>query len=70
MLVDTQKLEQAKQQLASETPDLIANLMNLEQYDAKNHKALCPFHNEDTPSFVWDKKRLGLCALDAMLLLI
>ena len=58
MLVDTQKLEQAKQQLANETPDLIANLMNLEQYDAKNHKSLCPFHNEDTPSFVWDKKRL------------
>ena len=58
MLVDNLKLEQAKQQLAEESPDLIADLMNLQQYDAKNHKALCPFHNEDTPSFVWDKKRL------------
>lgn len=57
MLVDKDKLEQAKNALANETPDLIADLMNLQQYDARNHKALCPFHNEDTPSFVWDPKR-------------
>ena len=57
MLVDNEKLEQAKIALASETPDLIADLMNLQQYDSRNHKALCPFHNEDTPSFVWDPKR-------------
>lgn len=58
MLIDSTKLEQAKQTIASETPDMIAGLMNLQMYDPKNHKALCPFHNEDTPSFVWDPKRL------------
>lgn len=58
MLVDKDKLEKAKQIIANETPDLIAELMNLEQYDARNHKALCPFHNEDTPSFVWYPKGL------------
>lgn len=59
MLIDTQKLEQAKETILGETPDLIAELMNLEGYDSKNHKALCPFHNEDTPSFVWYPK--GKC---------
>lgn len=58
MLIDSKKLEQAKQTIASETPDMIAGLMNLQMYDPKNHKSLCPFHNEDTPSFVWDPKRL------------
>ena len=58
MLIDRDKLEKAKQIIASETPDLIAELMNLEQYDSRNHKALCPFHTEDTPSFVWYPKGL------------
>ena len=56
MLVDKDKLEKAKEALSNETPDLIAELLNLEQYDSKNHKALCPYHQEDTPSFVWNPK--------------
>lgn len=56
MLVDNDKLKQAKQAIANETPDLIAELLNLEQYDSRNHKALCPYHLEDTPSYVWDAK--------------
>lgn len=58
MLIDSKKLEQAKQTIASETPDMIAGLMNLQMYDPKNHKSLCPFHSEDTPSFVWNPKGL------------
>lgn len=56
MLVDEVKLRQAKQIIAGKTPDLIAELLNLEQYDSRNHKALCPYHREDTPSFVWNPK--------------
>ena len=56
MLVDNEKLMKAKSKIAEQTPDLIAEIMNLEGYDARNHKALCPFHNEDTPSFVWNAK--------------
>lgn len=58
MLVDNNKLRQAKEAIASQTPDLIAEILNLEQYDSKNHKALCPYHLEDTPSFVWNPKGL------------
>ena len=56
MLVDRDKLKQAKEAIGAETPDLIAEILNLEQYDQRNHKALCPYHNEDTPSFVWNPK--------------
>lgn len=56
MLIDKDKLEEAKQKIANETPDLMAELMNLQQYDSRNHKALCPSHSEDTPSFVWNPK--------------
>ena len=58
MLIDNDKLEQAKHAIANETPDMIAGLMNLQMYDPKNHKSLCPFHSEDTPSFVWNPKGL------------
>lgn len=56
MLIDTDQLEKAKELIAKETPDLMAEIMNLQQYDSRNHKALCPAHNEDTPSFVWNPK--------------
>jgi len=59
MLIDKDKLEQAKRAIANETPDLIADLLNLQQYDSRNHKALCPVHSEDTPSFVWNPKALN-----------
>lgn len=35
----------------------MAELLNLEGFDEKNLKSLCPVHKEDTPSFVYDKKR-------------
>ena len=60
MLVDKDKLKQAKEIIGDATPDIMADLLNLEQYDQRNHKALCPYHNEDTPSFVWDRKHLTM----------
>lgn len=56
MIIDNEKLMQAKSKIIDRTPDIVADLLNLEQYDPKNHKALCPFHNEDTPSFVFNPK--------------
>ena len=58
MLVDKEKLRQAKEIIGGKTPDIMADLLHLEQYDSRNHKALCPYHNEDTPSFVWNPKGL------------
>lgn len=58
MLIEKDKLRQAKEKIGNESASIIAELMSLKEYDEKNKKALCPFHNEDTPSFVWNSKGL------------
>ena len=57
MLVEKEKIEKAKESISEETPDLIAELLNVEKWDSKNRKGCCVVHNEDTPSMIWDKKR-------------
>ena len=56
MIIDKEKIDKAKKKLGEKTPDIIAELLHLEKYDSRNRKALCPFHEEDTPSFVWNPK--------------
>lgn len=56
MLIDKEKLQKAKEKIGDKAADIIADLLSLEKYDEKNKKALCPFHDEDTPSFVWNPK--------------
>lgn len=34
----------------------MAELLELENFDEKNLRACCPYHNEDTPSFIYNKK--------------
>lgn len=58
MIVDPKLIDEAKHKLGDLTPDLIAEELNLEKYDARNHKALCPFHHEKTPSFIYDPKTM------------
>lgn len=38
---------------------MIRDELDLQQFDERNLKALCPFHEEQTPSFIWSKKSLG-----------
>lgn len=57
MLIDRELIQSALEKLSDQTPDLIANLLHLERYDSHTRKALCPFHQEDTPSFCYDSKR-------------
>lgn len=45
--------------LGDKNAEIIANLLHLEKYDAINKKALCPWHEEDTPSFIYNPKTLG-----------
>ena len=56
MLIDLEKIEQAKEAVAKETPEIIADLLRVEKWDAKNKKGCCPFHREDSPSFIWNRK--------------
>lgn len=57
MLVDKEQIQKAKSKLGDKNADIIAELLNIEKYDAVNKKALCPWHAEDTPSFIYDSKR-------------
>lgn len=59
MLIEKEKIIQAKEKIADIMPDLIAELLQVEKYDAKNKKGCCPFHGEDTPSLIWNKKMLN-----------
>lgn len=59
MLVELEKIEKAKEKIgAARTAEIAADLLQLEKFDAKNFKACCPFHNEDTPSFILNQKTL------------
>ena len=59
MLIELEKIEKAKEKIgASRTAEIAAELLQLEKFDARNLKACCPFHNEDTPSFILNQKTL------------
>lgn len=57
-MVDKELIEQAKDKIGDATADIIADIFKLEKYDSKNKKGCCPFHNENTPSFIFDNKSL------------
>lgn len=38
---------------------MIAEELEIEDFDEKNLKCCCPFHEEDTPSFIWNEKALS-----------
>lgn len=56
MLVEKELIEQAKEKLDIDNAFLMAELLELEDFDEKELKACCPFHREDTPSFLYNKK--------------
>lgn len=56
MLVDKSLIEKAKEKLGDENAFIMADLLELENFDQRNLKACCPYHREDTPSFIYNKK--------------
>ena len=56
LLVDKSLIEKAKEKLGDENAFIMAELLELENWDEKNLKGCCPYHREDTPSFVYNKK--------------
>ena len=56
MLVEKELIEKAKEKLGDENAFIMAELLELESFDEKNLRACCPYHNEDTPSFIYNKK--------------
>jgi twinkle protein len=56
LLIPTDLIREAKEKLGEEAVTIIANDLQLKEFDVKNPKSLCPFHDEDTPSFIWMAK--------------
>lgn len=56
MLVDKELIKKAKEKLGDENAFLMAELLELDDFDEKDLKACCPYHAEDTPSFIYNKK--------------
>lgn len=56
MLVEKELIERAKEKLGDDNAYIMAELLELEDFDEKNLKACCPYHGEDTPSFIYNKK--------------
>jgi len=56
LLVPQELILKAKEQIGDKAAYIIAEALHLQKFDEKNLKALCPFHTENTPSFVWNPK--------------
>ena len=58
MLIESEKILEAKEKLGDQNAFLMAEALGLDDFDERNLKACCPYHNEDTPSFIYDKKNM------------
>ena len=56
MLISTEDIRKAKERLSDNMFDLMMSELGIEDYDEKNKKCCCPFHDEDTPSFIYNPK--------------
>lgn len=56
MLIPQELIIKAKEQMGDRAAYIIAEALHLQEFDERNLKALCPFHEEQTPSFVWNPK--------------
>lgn len=56
MLIEREKILEAKEKLGDQNAFIMAEELGLEDFDERNLKACCPFHEEDTPSFIYNKK--------------
>ena len=56
MIIEKEKIKAAKEKLGDNNAFIIAKELDLVDFDKKNLKACCPFHQESTASFIYNPK--------------
>lgn len=56
MLVERETIKEAKEKLGTRNAQLIAEILEIPDFDTKNLKSCCPYHSEKTPSFIYNPK--------------
>lgn len=59
MLIDSKYINKAKEKLGTKMAFIIADELGIKDFDEKNLKCCCPFHQEQTPSFIFNPKTLS-----------
>lgn len=59
MLVDRKYIDRAKKKLGNEMASIIAEELGVEDFDERNMKCKCCYHDESTPSMIWNFKTLN-----------
>ena len=60
MLIDSKYITKAKEKLGTKMAFIIAEELGIEDFDERNMKCCCPFHQEDTPSLEREIIKLSL----------
>jgi twinkle protein len=56
LIVSKEKIWEAKEKLGDQNAFVMADMLKLESFDERNLKAVCCFHQEDTPSLIYNPK--------------
>lgn len=56
MLIPKELIIKAKESLGEEAARIIASDLDLQEWDDEKLRSLCPYHLEDTPSFIWNHR--------------
>lgn len=56
MIIERDLIKKAKEKLGSRNAELMSEILELSDFDKKNLKSCCPYHSENTPSFIYNPK--------------
>lgn len=73
MLIEKEKIQEAKEKLGDRNAELIVEILDVKDYDERNKKAPCPFHHEDHASWIYNPKKycfhcFGACGKEYQIL--
>lgn len=56
MIIPSEDVQMAKDKLGDQNAIIMAKELGIENFDERNLKCCCPYHEEKTPSFIFNKK--------------